>query len=246
MRLYLREAGGISFLRKDLPDPIEIPATIAAAVAGERNTILSRNGQAVQTVEHLLSALFGLGIRHALIELDGPEVAIMDGSALAFIKALQPEHMKIKREALPTPIVYQSGKAHLMAIPAEKLTFTYLLDYKDHPMLPSAVVGWSGDPVEYAEKIAPARTFCLYEEALFMQKAGLIKGGDLDSAVLVARDHYIAAGGLRFFDEPARHKLLDLIGDLSLISLPACHIIAVRSGHRSHLEFAKRLGGYCE
>lgn len=249
LRIHPSTQGGIFFLRSDLQSPVPIPATIECALAGYRTTTLASAGQKIQTVEHLLSALFALGITDALIEVDGPEIPILDGSALPFARALfkagiLPVGSALPRPILKTPVSFACEGSYLLALPAEKLTFSYLLDYGDHPLLQKAYVSWDGQMQSYVEHIAQSRTFCLYEEALAMQNSNAVLGFSDQCAVVFGKESIMMGAPLRQPHEPAYHKLLDLIGDLSLVTIPVCHIIGIKSGHKTHLEFAKRLGGY--
>ncbi|MCL4741509.1 MAG: UDP-3-O-[3-hydroxymyristoyl] N-acetylglucosamine deacetylase [Phycisphaerales bacterium] len=191
---------------------------------------------AVATVEHLLSSLAGLGVTDALVEVRGPELPILDGSAAPFVRAILDAGL---RDAGPppapitlrAPVVVEAGGAAIVAEPADAFSASYSLDYGPGAPIPPQRAAWSGDPAAYTEQIAPARTFCLRAEAEAMRAVGLF-------AHLTPRDMLVidASGPidntLRFPDEPARHKLLDLIGDLALLGRPLlARVRAERSGH---------------
>jgi UDP-3-O-acyl-N-acetylglucosamine deacetylase len=251
--------GGIRFRRADLPGP-DFPATIAGLFAGvihpafknlsARNTILALPGSdrpGAATVEHLLSALAGLGITDALVELAGDEVPIDDGSAAFIARAIR--QAGIRDLDLPAPpnthdrpiIVSDATGARIEAAPADSLLYTYNLDYGPGAVIPAHSASWTGDPDDYAANIAPARTFCLESEARSMRALGLFQSLS-PKDLLVFGPAGPIDNALRTPDEPARHKLLDLIGDLSLAGRPIqARITATRSGHALNHELARRL-----
>ncbi len=190
----------------------------------------------VATVEHLLAALAGLGITDAVIELDGPEVPIDDGSAAAFVDAILAAGVQtLDQPARPVRVAQeirvQDAGASITITPADAPEFVYDLDYGEHAPIAPASVSWSGDPDEFATHIAPARTFCLRQEAEAMTAMGLFKDLSPRDMLVVGEDGPID-NDYRFEDEPARHKLLDLVGDLSLVGAPIrARVHAVRSGH---------------
>jgi len=237
---------GVSFRRLDAPDTPPFPALRASLsdvpvhpafrAIDPRCTTLGPPGAEVATAEHLLSALAGLGVTDALVEVRGPELPILDGSAAPFVRAILDAGL---RDADPppapitlrAPVVVEDRGATITAEPADAFSASYALDYGPGAPIPPQRAAWSGNPAAYAEQIAPARTFCLRAEAEAMRAAGLF-------AHLTTRDMLVldASGpidnALRFPDEPARHKLLDLIGDLALLGRPLlARVHAGRSGH---------------
>ena len=224
----------------------KIPASTAVVSASQLSTELCQNGTGVKTVEHLLSALFGMGVHNACIELDRPELPILDGSALLWVEAIAKVGLIMQADgdrliALDDPVTVRRGDSFVTAIPADNLRFTYGIDF------PSQAIGeqwfsWSPKVEEFgarfAAEIAPARTFTLAAFVEQARSAGLIKGGSLDNAIVCDGDRWLNPP-LRFDNEPCRHKLLDLIGDISLLGfLPRAHIIAYKASHNLHAEFA--------
>ena len=230
---------GLSFRRTDLPERPMIPARIES-VEGvqERHTVLGRGKAAVQTPEHALAACFGLGIDNAVLELDGPEAPIGDGSAAIFVEALRsagivPLPADRRRIAIRGLLSLDAGKGSFRVLPnpGRGLTLSYGLSY-DHPHLRSQSVTFRVDPEVFAREIAPARTFCLKEEAEALLRAGFGKGADVTNTLVVDRDGAVMGNALRFPDEFARHKLLDLLGDLALAGCALeGHVVAHRTGH---------------
>jgi len=224
----------------------KIPADTTVVSASQLSTELRQNGTGVRTVEHLLSALFGMGVHNACIELDRPELPILDGSALPWVEAIAKVGIETQLEgdrliSLAETITVHKGDSFVTAIPADTLRFTYGVEY------PTKAIGeqwfsWSPKIDNFSEKfateIAPARTFTLAAYIEQARTAGLIKGGSLDNAIVCDAERWINPP-LRFDDEPCRHKLLDLIGDLSLLGfLPRAHILAYKASHNLHAEFA--------
>ncbi len=224
----------------------KIPADTTVVSASQLSTELRQNGTGVRTVEHLLSALFGMGVHNACIELDRPELPILDGSALPWVVAIAKVGIDIQGEGdrllpLAESVTVRKGDSFVTAIPADTLRFTYGIEY------PTKAIGeqwFSWSPAianfskSFAEEIAPARTFTLAAYIEQARAAGLIKGGSLENALVCDQERWINPP-LRFDNEPCRHKLLDLIGDLSLLGfLPRAHILAYKASHNLHAEFA--------
>ncbi len=236
---------GISFLRTDIPNAKPIAALANNVSSTLRGTNLKNETAEVWTVEHALSALHALGITDLLVEMDGPEPPIMDGSALLFAKAIQEAGIKELENDRPTlkinrKITYSSGNIAYSAEPAEQLTISFEYIHK-HPLVGRQTYTVHFTPENYLEQIAPARTFGFEEELEFLKKHGLAKGGSLENAVVVGKDKFL--NELRFQDELVRHKILDLVGDLSLTgkNLPALKITCSCGGHKHNVIFAKLL-----
>jgi UDP-3-O-[3-hydroxymyristoyl] N-acetylglucosamine deacetylase len=223
-----------------------IPANTTVVRASQLSTELRHMDSGVRTVEHLLSALFGMGVHNACIQLDRPELPILDGSALPWVEAITKVGIELQTEGdrlvdIADAVTVRKGDSFVTAIPADTLRFTYGIEY------PTKAIGeqwFSWAPAianlsaKFAEEIAPARTFTLAAFIDQARAAGLIKGGSLDNA-LVCDDERWVNPPLRFDNEPCRHKLLDLIGDLSLLGfLPRAHILAYKASHQLHAEFA--------
>jgi UDP-3-O-[3-hydroxymyristoyl] N-acetylglucosamine deacetylase len=224
-----------------------IPASLETVGETMLSTQLKADGASVRTVEHLLAALWGMEIDNAQIDIDSAEIPILDGSARPWVEAIasagitvQPEPRQIV--ALDKVISVQHGDAFVMAMPSEILRFTYGIEF------PTKAIGtqwfsWMPSMGNFVLEVAPARTFTLAAQVEQLQAMGLIKGGSLDNAI-VCDDQGWLNPPLRFNDEPCRHKLLDLIGDLSLLGwLPKAHIVAFKASHALHAQFAQALLG---
>lgn len=255
VRILPAAAGaGVTIRRLDLAGEPSIPAHIGALPpqppgVPARNTNLAASPTAIaMTVEHLLSALAGQGVTDALIELRGPEVPIGDGSAAMFTQALRfagftdldapAEPLRLDREVL-----VESGPARIVARPRATpgASYTYELDYGPEAPIPPQSATWHDDPKDYADAVAPARTFCLQAEAEQMRAMGLFEGFS-PRDLLVIGDRGPIDNAYRFDTEPARHKLLDLIGDLALTGRPIqADITATRSGHALNHAMARAL-----
>ncbi|MEI6332144.1 MAG: UDP-3-O-acyl-N-acetylglucosamine deacetylase [Pseudanabaena sp. ELA645] len=227
-------------------DQARIPANTSVVSASQLSTELRQDGTGVRTVEHLLSALFGMGVHNACITLDRPELPILDGSALPWVEEIAKVGIESQVEGdrlipLTETVTVQKGDSFVTAIPADTLRFTYGIAF------PTKAIGeqwfsWSPEIADFSERfaleIAPARTFTLAAYIEQARAAGLIKGGSLENAIVCDGDRWVNPP-LRFDNEPCRHKLLDLIGDISLLGfLPRAHILAYKASHNLHAEFA--------
>lgn len=245
--LPARGPSGIRFLKPDLTSPIQ--ASVANVAAAVRGTNLSDGTRTIHTVEHLLSACAGLGIDDLDVALDGSEPPAMDGSALAFALALKeagpadkPDQEKIFLR-LAAPLEFKCGKAVYRAQPCDKPVFR-LTYCHPHRLIGSQTFEIALTPENYLAEVAGARTFGFKSEIEDLRAAGLALGGSLENAVVIADDAFLSSeGGLRFPDEFARHKLLDLLGDLKLtgLELGAVSLEAVYTGHKANVNFAKLL-----
>lgn len=265
---------GIRFQRVDLPEKPVVKADVDYVVDTSRGTTLEHHGARVSTIEHLLAALVGMGVDNVLIELDGPEVPILDGSARLFIEAIDSVGVQ-KQDArrivynIDTNIHFYDPvkNVDMLAVPATDYSITTLIDFN------SKILGTQHAALkhmtEFRDEIAPCRTFCFLHELEYLLQHNLIKGGDLSNAIVVVDkavdqdelDHLATILNkpsievkhegilnnvqLHFPNEPARHKLLDVVGDLALIGHPIrAHIIANRPGHASNVEFARKIKQY--
>ena len=246
VRLELKPAPaehGIRFLRTDVGT--EIPAHIDHLGRLDHATTLTRDGVSVETVEHLLSALYALGVDDALVEVDGPEIPVMDGSAAPFViliheAGLRPLNASRRYLKLTRPVEVARGGKWARLSPSDHFRVSYTIGF-DHPLLrhQTASVRISADT--YAETIAPARTFGFLREVEMLRKAGLALGGSLENAIVVGETGVLNQK-LRFEDEFVRHKILDAIGDLALVGYPVIgHLVAHRAGHALHTEFAAKI-----
>lgn len=239
---------GIVFQRTDRPHAPAIPACIESVTGTDRRTTLGPAALGVTLVEHLLAALAGLRIDNCVIELDGPEPPGLDGSAEGFAAVLATAGARLQtgRRAIRTPaapIVVSAGGATIALHPATEsgLRASYLLDYGPFATIPRQIYTLEVLPGEFLRGISSCRTFVTDEEAVELRKRGI--GQHLSPADLVVFGKSGPIGNrLRFADEPARHKVLDMIGDLALCGFDlAGHLVAYRSGHALNIELARRL-----
>lgn len=243
-----KENTGIIFKRVDIENnKTSIFANLSFVQQTPRSTILGDGKVNILTVEHLLSAIGAFEIDNLIIEVKGPEIPVGDGSANIFVDLIekakvveQKENKKILK--LLKPMHWSKKEVHIIAIPSDEYKISYLLNYPNSKILKSQYYTCVVTPSSYKKEIASARTFSLYEEIEPFLKKGLIKGGGLSNALVIKEDKILNPDGIRFEEEMARHKILDLIGDLSLIGKKInAHIIAIRSGHFSNISFAKKL-----
>ncbi len=243
---------GRYFVRVDLPNIPTIPARVEAVSQTVLSTQLGKGEACVRTVEHLLAALAGMGVDNARIEIDGPEVPLLDGSAQVWVDAiaqvgLVSQSMPRVVPQLVEPIWVYQDDAFAAALPAPETRFTYGIDF-DLPAIGnqwhswSQVVGEDSKPSStFREEIAPARTFGLAHQIDQLRQQGLIKGGSLDNALVCGSQGWLNPP-LRFANEPVRHKILDLVGDLSLLgSFPNAHFFAYKASHSLHVQLAQRI-----
>ncbi|HQY20429.1 MAG TPA: UDP-3-O-acyl-N-acetylglucosamine deacetylase, partial [Ignavibacteria bacterium] len=261
---------GVKFKRTDLPDSPEIPADIDHVIDISRGTTIAKDGAEVHTVEHVLASIMGCEIDNIIIELDSNEPPIMDGSAKDYVETLKKADIveqEAKRDYLviEDTVHYHDDKTNvdIVALPLkDDFRISVMIDY-NNPALGVQHTGLFNLHKEFEKEFAPSRTFCFLSEIEYLQEQNLIKGGDLNNAIVIvdkdASDEelermkkkigieesiILGSNGilnnreLRFRNEPARHKLLDLIGDLALIGAPVKgQILAARPGHKSNVEF---------
>lgn len=249
-RLFLRPAApdtGIRFRRTDLPGRPEIAATVNNVTRTTLATTLGQNGVEVHTVEHLISALVGLGLDNVVVELEGPEVPIFDGSAGPFVRlirdvgtVLQPVE---KHAWIPQgPVRVEDGDKWIEIQPAEEYAIEFTLVYADVPAIGTQHLTYQHSPEAYEAEIASARTFGLMRDVETMRANGFALGGDAGNAVVVDHDRVLNSDGLRFPDEFVRHKVLDLVGDLGLIGGQLLgRVRAYKSGHTLNRLLVKEL-----
>jgi UDP-3-O-[3-hydroxymyristoyl] N-acetylglucosamine deacetylase/3-hydroxyacyl-[acyl-carrier-protein] dehydratase len=262
---------GIKFQRIDLQDKPIINADCDNVTTVARGTTIEQNGGSVSTVEHLLAALVGLQVDNVLVEVSGPEIPILDGSARPYIEALNKVGLvdqEVERDYIEIEegINYRDDErdVELSILPSSDYRVTVMVDYNS-PVLGSQHAALN-DINEFEDTIADCRTFCFFHEIESLHKQGLIRGGSVDNAIVVVDkmveqneldelsallnkdDLKVDAQGylnnveLRYKNEPARHKLLDVMGDLALVGKPIKgHILAARPGHKANVEFAKKI-----
>jgi UDP-3-O-[3-hydroxymyristoyl] N-acetylglucosamine deacetylase len=245
VRILPAPAGtGRYFVRVD-QGQAEIPANISVVDQTTLSTALRQGEATVRTVEHLLASLWALGIDNARIEIDGGEVPLLDGSAQIWTEAILAAGI-VAQEAprsgaiLSEPIWVRHQDLFVAALPAPEMRFTYGIEFDVEP-IGKQWHSWSPDREDFATEIAPARTFGLAHQIEQLQQAGLIQGGSLENALVCGQTEWVNPP-LRFSNEPVRHKLLDLVGDLSLVGrLPRAHYLAYKASHNLHTQLARQL-----
>jgi len=236
---------GIVFVRVDLPDRPRIKADIAHVTDVTRGTTIGLDGVKVLTIEHVLAAFAGLGIDNIYAEVNAGEAPVRDGSASPFVDALvkaglSEQNIPRREVRITEPLVYEDEGVTLLALPSDRLRLSYTIEY-GHQSLGSQFGSFVVEPEGFSRDIAPARTFCFLHDVEQLKALGLIKGGSLENAIVIGDDE-ILNEELRFQDEFVRHKVLDLLGDLVLLGSPlVAHVLAVKAGHASHIEFVKKL-----
>ena len=286
-RVRLRPAAiesGICFVRADMAGAAPIPARLSSVVSTTLSTTLGgpdANAPSVSTVEHLMAALCGLGVTSCLVEVDAPELPVLDGSAAPWVEAIRAAGLtRATSQAggagssgsgggggggggvqLDRSLRVEEGGSWVVAVPAASPQLTVGIDFPSHSSIGRQWATWRPHATwpahahvtaaelatagSFASSVAPARTFCRREDLDEMRSRGLIKGGSLENALVCdATDGWLNGSGLRFVNEPARHKLLDLIGDLALLpghALPSCHVVAYCAGHRLHVELGRAI-----
>ncbi len=236
---------GRYFVRTDLPNTPVIPAHIDYVGQTLLSTELQKEAATVRTIEHLLASLSGMGIDNARIEISGAEVPLLDGSAQDWATAIAeagivPQGEPRTQCTLEHPLWLQEGDAFVAALPASEPRFTYGIDF-DLPAIGNQWYSWTPSQENFLTAIAPARTFGLAHQVEHLQQQGLIQGGSLKNALVCGETGWVNPP-LRFANEPVRHKLLDLVGDLSLLgSTPNAHILAYKASHQLHTRFAQQL-----
>lgn len=238
-------ATGIVFERTDL-DFFRIPACYSHVARVSYATSLMRQGVLISTTEHLLSVLYSTGIDNAIIQIDNLEVPIVDGSGAPFVQLIREAGIrKLRRKrrylCVKQEITVEAPGKRITILPADRFLLTCAIFF-DHPLVGHQQLRVDVTPERYAAEIAPARTFGFAWELDQMRNMGLIRGASLENAICFEREQVMNPGGLRFADEPCRHKVLDLIGDLALIGKPLVgHVVAERAGHAMHTALVARI-----
>ncbi|MBN2432520.1 MAG: UDP-3-O-acyl-N-acetylglucosamine deacetylase [Acidobacteria bacterium] len=236
---------GCVFRRTDLDDfPVEVNAAHIANVSYA--TTLMKKGVIISTVEHVLSALYGLGVDNAIIEVSDLEVPIMDGSAGPFVEGILDAGLvgqNIPRRCLRVTrsLAHELGDKMIAVEPADELFVHYVIDF-DHPLIGEQVGAYRIEPETYRHQLAPCRTFGFMKDIEFLKENGLIKGGSLENAVVLTDDGLMNPDGLRFPDEFVRHKVMDFLGDISLLGMPVLGRFSARkAGHGVHASLVKKI-----
>ncbi|MDB6054365.1 MAG: lpxC [Verrucomicrobiales bacterium] len=236
---------GIRFRRVDLEGKPEIEARVDNVFETNRSTTLSKGNAKIHTVEHVLAALAGRGIDNAIVELDANEPPIADGSAREYVKMLQSAGLVVQAEKrepyyITAPIELQMGETVISIFPHDKLKITCTSADKKGRF--TQFFSTEINPDTWEKELAHARTFCFYEEIEYLIKNGLIKGGSLENAVVIREDAILTTEPLRYKDEFVRHKILDILGDITLVGRPVIgHIMAVKPSHSSNCELARHI-----
>jgi UDP-3-O-[3-hydroxymyristoyl] N-acetylglucosamine deacetylase len=236
---------GVVFKRTDL-EGFPIKANGANVARVSYATSLMRKGVLVSTTEHLLSALVAAGVDNVFAEIDNLEVPILDGSALPFAREIARvglRRQRAKRSYLRVlkPVEITEGAKRIAIYPSDAYRITYQIDFA-HPLIGRQRLELMPSADAFLGQIAPARTFGFFDEAESLRKAGLVRGGSLENAVVLSRNGVLNPEGLRFPDEFCRHKILDLMGDLALLGHPILgHVVARRAGHAMHCALVSRL-----
>jgi UDP-3-O-acyl N-acetylglucosamine deacetylase len=240
------ENTGYLFRRTDLPGNPTVKALASNVSATNRGTTIASGDAAVATVEHVLAALAALEVTNALIDMDGPEPPICDGSALPYVELAKEAGFQEQDEPAPVWIPdgrfeMVSGRSVVVAEPADELHISCLLEH-DRGSIGTQSYECAVTPESFERDLAPARTFCEFRDLEQLIAMGLVKGGSLDNAIIAHDGALICKEGLRFPDEPVRHKLLDTVGDLALTgALVRAKITMTRPGHSTNIEFAGKI-----
>ncbi len=239
---------GVRFVRTDLDGNPEIKADVSNTYSDSlsRRTVVRSGDVSISTVEHVMAAVYGLGIDNLVIEIDGAELPEPDGSSLPFVELLRKAGIVEQDESkrfveVASPICVSSNGAQLVAIPYPGFRITFTISF-DHPLIGVQHASHEITEETFEKEIAPARTFALFKEIETLRSHGLAKGGSLANSIVVGDDKLLNPEPLRFRDEFVRHKILDLIGDLGLVGSPIKgHIIALKSGHSLNIELVRKL-----
>jgi len=234
---------GIVFYRTDrgLPIKAKLPFVIDTSLA----TTIGIDGVKIRTVEHLLATLYVFGITNLIIEIDGSEIPVMDGSAIDFAKTILKTGIAKQGKTIPSlkitkPIFYEETRSKIIAKPYKGFKITYKIFY-EHPLILEQSLSIEINEQNFLSDIAPARTFGFLKDIQYLLQNGFARGGSLENA-LVLDEKGVVGGKLRFRDEFVRHKILDAIGDLSLLGYPIKgHFIIEKGGHTAHVNFLKHL-----
>lgn len=236
---------GVVFRRTDLEN-FEIPAAWKHVARVSYATSLMRKGVLISTIEHLMSVFACMGVDNVYVDIDNLEVPILDGSGLPFVRMIEEAGLRAGRKLrkylrIVRPVTVEDRDKRITILPANALTVNCEV-YFNHPLVGGERLDIEITRERYAREIAPARTFGFEKELDEMRKMGLIRGASLESAICFTDTGVMNDGGLRFPDEPCRHKVLDLIGDFALLGRPLLgHVIAERAGHALHVAMARKI-----
>ena len=249
VKINLRPApadSGIKFIRTDLKGRPEVEVRFDNVFDTTLATTIGTNGCKVATIEHLMAAFFGLGIDNAVVELDGPEVPIMDGSAAPFVFLIKSGAVREQKSpkqfiVIKKPFKVDDGNRSVCIYPSKELKITYMIDFQ-HPLLRNQEYELTFSGRDFVREISTARTFGFMKDVETLKKNGFARGGSLDNAVVIDDFRIINEDGLRFDDEFVRHKILDFIGDISIVGSPIIgHFVVKKSGHFLNQHMLKKL-----
>ena len=237
---------GIVFVNRNGHAGATLPASVDHLVATELCTAISGNGFQVKTIEHVLAALAGLNVDNAFVDIDAAEAPVMDGSSAPFVQLIQSAGVVSQNRRrsflkITRPLEIVDGSRRIRIEPSSTPRITYTIQY-DHPLIRTQTYAYEHSTYAFETEIAGARTFGFLQEVEALWSRGLGRGGNLENTVVLSEDGILNESGLRFSDEFVRHKVLDLIGDFSLLGLPFIgHLIADRSGHALHTRLVKQI-----
>jgi UDP-3-O-[3-hydroxymyristoyl] N-acetylglucosamine deacetylase len=237
---------GIVFVNRNGHAGATLSASVEHLVATELCTAISGNGFQVKTIEHVLAALAGLNVDNAYVDIDAAEAPVMDGSSAPFVQLIQSAGVVSQNRRrsflkITRPLEIVDGSRRIRIEPSSTPRITYTIQY-DHPLIRTQTYAYEHSSYAFETEIAGARTFGFLQEVEALWARGLGRGGNLENTVVLSQDGILNESGLRFSDEFVRHKVLDLIGDFSLLGLPFIgHLIADRSGHALHTRLVKQI-----
>ncbi|MFP4687026.1 MAG: UDP-3-O-acyl-N-acetylglucosamine deacetylase [bacterium] len=237
---------GIKFIREDLEKPLVYRPGVDCVKDVPRATVISNDGHDLYTIEHLMATFYGLGITDVLVRVNGPEIPAMNGSAGGFVEAIQEvglKDLKGKRDVyrVREPLYVEKGDQSIIILPATEFKVTCTISF-ENKFIGDQHLSITLTPELFAEKIAPARTFGFKEEVEDLIENNLALGGSLDNAIVLDKDGNLIGDKPRFEDEFVRHKILDIIGDLSLAgNFIVGHVIAIKNGHFLNVALAEKL-----
>lgn len=242
---------GVVFVNRNGHAGASLAASVAHLVPTELCTAISGNGFQVKTIEHVLAALAGLNIDNVYADIDAGEAPVMDGSSAPFVKLIQsagvvPQNSRRSFLKITRPLEVSDGSRRIRIEPSSTPRITYTIQY-DHPLIRTQTYSYEHSSRAFESEIAEARTFGFLQEVEALWARGLGRGGNLENTVVLSEDGILNESGLRFSNEFVRHKVLDLIGDFSLLGLPFIgHLIADRSGHALHTRLVKQILDHTE
>jgi len=237
---------GVVFVNRNGHAGASLAASVHHLVPTELCTAISGNGFQVRTIEHVLAALAGLNVDNAYVDIDAEEAPVMDGSSAPFVRLIQSTGVIAQNKRQPylkitRPLEVVDGSRRIRIEPASTPKITYTIQY-DHPLIQTQTFSYEHSADAFESEIADARTFGFLYEVEALWSRGLGRGGNLENTVVLSKDGVLNESGLRFSNEFVRHKVLDLIGDFSLLGVPFIgHLIADRSGHALHTKLVKKI-----